>query len=38
VFHSWAGAAIRGGAPILVAGRVSWTRELYPDHTGTGVL
>ena len=38
VFHAWAGAAIKGGAPICMTGRTSWIRELYPDHTGTGVL
>ena len=35
VFHSWTGAAIKGGAPACVTGIASLTNEWYPDYTGT---
>ena len=34
MLHSFAGAAIRGGADTLVTGRTLLTRELYADQTG----
>ena len=38
MFHSCAGAAISGGVPTLVTGKLSLISELYPDHTGIPLL